>query len=317
MSRADLAFINVGYQVKILRTTAQDNSELNVNPLFAADEADAVETQIAETAQRQKAIAAQVKAAEDAARAAAENDPALTGALRSPNDPSPQTMIDQAVADAKQKALESAATEYGISVEEAGAEASEGEVSDMIRPVANPTLTREEAISRVEDYLIRLYRALDGPHQEYEKLLRGEFISVPRVDVTSLRFGSDFNTQGFGDVAPPFSPSGRSRGGDPAALAQQGSSARQEIEKQWNEFGGELKANRQKAELEEEIRQAEAEVADLKKQIAEQEAVLAHGGKIVGGDTLYELNKKLAAAEQNLQNKKQELSALNNEFPGG
>jgi hypothetical protein len=310
MSRADLAFINVGYQVKVLRTTAEDNTTQTTGSMSTDPQMEAIQ-------ERQKAIAAQVKAAEDAARTLAENDPAITGIARSPNDPPAQEMIDQAVAQAKQRALASAATEYGISVDEAGADASEGEDADMIRPVASPTLTREEAISKVEDYLIRLYRALDGPHQEYEKVLRGEYLSIPQVDVTSLRFSPDYNPQELGGIGPPFSPSGRDRGGDPIALGQQGSSARQEIEKQWNEFGDELRANSKRAGLEEEIRQAEAEVADLKKRIAEQKSVLASGGTIVGGSTVDDLKQKLADAEQNLQNKKQELAALNNEYPPG
>jgi len=307
MSRADLAFINVGYQVKVLRTTAGDNST----------QVNGTTSEMAAIEERQKAIAAQVKAAEDKARELAESDPAITGIARSPNDPPASEMVDQAVAAARQKALESAASEYGISTEAAGAEASEGELDDELRPVANPTVTREEAISKVETFLTRLYEALDGPHQEYEKVLRGEYLSIPQVDVTSLRFSSEYNQQDLGGIGPPFSPSGRDRGGDPAALAQQGSSARQEIEKQWNEFGDELRSNSKRAELEEEIRQGEAEVADLKKQIAEQEAVLASGGTIVGGSTVDDLKKKLAKAEQDLQNKKQELAALNNEFPPG
>jgi hypothetical protein len=300
-SRADLAFINVGYQVKILRSTAEDTSDqtgyTNSNPELAAIQ------------ERQKAIAGQIKAAEDAARELAEMNPAITGLARNINDPSPQVMIDQAVAEARQVALGMAAAEYGISVEQAKADVSEGEADDMIRPVASPTITREEAISRVETFLTNLYQTLDGPHQEYEKILRGEYLSIP-VDTGGSRFSSDNTSQ---DIGPPFSPSGRSRGGDPAALAQQGSSAREEIAKQWNEFGEELKVNSKKAGLEEEIRQAQNRVNSLRQQVREAEAIRASGGTVLLGQSVEALQQQLAGAEQDLMDKQQELATLHSQ----
>lgn len=311
-SRADLAFINVGYQVKVLRTTATDNTSQD----FGSQSTD---PELAAIQERQKAIAASVKAAEDAARASAKSDPAITGILVDPNDTrTTQQKIDDAAAQARKEALEAASKQYNISVEQADTESSEGEEMAVIRPVAESALTREQAISRVEDYLIRLYRALDGPHQEYEKVIRGDYSSLPDIDADSIRFtNATFNQQQLGGVGPPFSPTGRARGGDPVALGLQGQSAREQIAKEWEEFGDELRANPERAKLEEEIRQAQDRVNKLRKLVEEREEALRTGSTIVTteGSDLDSLKKELAEAEKELADKQLELNNLNQKYP--
>jgi hypothetical protein len=316
MSRSDLAFINVGYQTQVLRTTTKDDTTLSY-PEVVVEEGDVPAEELAEIEARQKAIAASVEAAEKKAEEDALADPTITGILVDVNDPrSEDEKIEAAIDTARDKALSDAAVEYGISVEQASAEVFEGEATEMVRPVANPTLSRHEAISRVEQYLVNLYRALDGPHQEYEKVLRGEYISIPNTNPDTIRFGEAYNQQDLGGVGPPFSPSGRARGGDPAALAQQGSSARDQIAKEWGEFGDELKANPKRAGLEEEIRQAQRRVDELRLDVENMEAGLQSGTVITAqGEDITALRKKLADAEKALADKQQELNDHNQEYP--
>lgn len=302
MGRADLSFINVGYQVDVLRTTATDNTtqtEGSFNPDPEQEEAE----------ERQAAIAEAVAEAEAAAREAALSNPGIINPLEgATGSPQEQELIEQTVALARQRALETAAEQYGISPEQAGLEDIQ---AGRLRPVANPTVSREEAISRVESYLTKLYRALDGPHQEYEKVLRGEYLNIPS-STSNTRLGGAFNAQELGGVAPPFSPVGRSRGGDPEALAQQGSSARENISKAWEDFSTDIKSVGRRTQLEEEVRLAQRRVSDIASDLSALEEAVKTGPVVTSVDTDIEsLERKLIAAQEDLANKKQKLNAFN------
>lgn len=314
MSRSDLAFINTGYQTKVLRSTAKDNTTQSFGGL-AIEEDDTVGEDLAEIASRQKHIAEAVKAAEDEARLAVETNPNNAGGLfADPDSPPVQELVDEAVAEARRRTLEASAQAYDISVEQAAGEEVEGNDTEMIRPVASPTLTGQEAVSRVEQYLTNLYKALDGPHQEYEKVLRGDYISRPPVNADTVRFGT-YNQQELGGVSPPFSPSGRARGGDVEALARQGTSARKQIQKEWGEFGDELRSNPKRAGLEEEIRQLQRRAKDLKKQISDIAKALDDGTAVIATVDPEALEEQLADIEKQLADKQQELSSHNQEYP--
>ncbi len=309
MSRSDLAFINVGYQVKILRTTSADNTSQSSGQLKVNSEEQAIADRQANIADR---VTIAEQEAEQAIKAELEDDPAvLFGSVDA------QSVINEKIDLARKQALAQAANDYGISVEQAEADLIEGEQAEALRPVAEPVLTREEAISRVETYLTNLYQALDGPHQEYEKVLRGDYIERPVSSAENIRFsGESFNQQDLGGVEPPFSPSGRARGGDPAALAQQGRSARDNIEKAWGDFSDGLRANSERAALEERIRQEQKRVNDLYREIEELEKAAASGTVVTTqGSDIASLKKKLAQAEQDLAGFEQKLNTLNQEHP--
>jgi len=309
MNRADLAFINVGYQVKVLRSTAEDTSGTSDVAGYGSmsGEADAIKA-------RQDDIYAAAEAAGQEALEAARKDPNST--FETPEQT--QARLDAAVSDAWGKALEEKAEEYGISPDEAAQASAEGEQNvDGPQPVLQTAMSREEAVSKVDDFLMNLYRALDGPHQEYEKVLRGEYVESPQVSAQDVRFGRGFDPKDQPPFAPPFSTPERARGGDLDAIAKAGSTAREDLEKTWSEFGDDLQAAAKRAELEAEKAQLEKKVAELREQIADMErAAEADSGAIVTtGSDLDDLKAALAEAEQDLADVTQELLVHNQEYP--
>jgi hypothetical protein len=309
MNRADLAFINTGYQVKVLRSTAEDTSGTSDTAGYGS--ASSQEQAIKE---RQDDVYAATTAGAEAAAAAAEADPI------SQYETPEQTRLRVAEAYGRgwREAAEVKAEEYGLSVDEASQLSAEGaETAEGPQPVLQTAMTREEAVSKVDDFLTNLYEALDGPHQEYEKVLRGEYVESPQVSAQDVRFGRGFDPKDQPPFAPPFSTPERARGGDLDAIAKAGSTARQDLEETWISVSDDLQSAAKRAELEAEKAQLEKKVAELREQIADMErAAEADSGAIVTtGSDLDDLKAALAEAEQDLANVTHELNVHNQEHP--
>jgi len=325
LSRSDLAFINVGYQVKILNASASDNSSLSFGQggitITTSDEdqiyegvSNYVSSTLAEddyysTLPPDQQEAYYAKIVDEAYQVQATGRGITTDEARA--------AYQKGVERSAQ--IEDYALQTGQDPEDVLYQFNTGQIDLELntRPIAPPALSREETIAKIEDYLVSLYRALDGPHQQFEKGLRGELEEGPPVNVEEVRFGRGFNPQDLGGFTPPFNPLGRGRGGDLDAIAQQGSSARENLEKAFEDFSDNLKSNSKRAELEERKRQLERRVADLRIDIEHRQATLAAGGVVVTGvdSTLSELQKALDAAEQELRDVTLELNNLNQEFP--
>jgi hypothetical protein len=311
MNRADLAFINAGYRVKVLTSTTDSltGDDTSVALGFGEMSAEAAAIQERQT----DVYTAAIKAA-DEALALAKADP--NSLNETPEET--QARFDRAYESAYQTALSQKAQEYGISTDQAAQLATEGATAaDGPQPVAASVLSREEAISKVEEFLTGLYEVLDGPHQEYEKVLRGEFMEGPQISAQEVRFGRGFDPQDQGGFAPPFSTPERAHGGDLDAIAKAGSTARQDMEKAWNNLSNDLQANAKRAELEARKAQLEQEVAKLRAQIQDMErAAEADSGVIVTtGSELDDLKARLAEAEQELADVTLELRVHNQEYP--
>ena len=195
-----------------------------------------------------------------------------------------------------------------------------GDEDDDVRPVAEgPALTREEAVAQVEEFLTSLYQALDAPHQEYERILRGEFIETAPVNPEEVRFGRGFNPQDLGGVAPPFGPGQRGLGGgDIDDIVEQAQQAKADLAKAWGEFGDKLGANAKRAELEAKKAALERRVFELQEEIRiREEAYESEGGLLVTteGSALDDLKAELEKALQELADVTQELNTLNQEYP--
>jgi hypothetical protein len=169
-------------------------------------------------------------------------------------------------------------------------------------PVAGEALAlnREDLSNVVENFLTSLYSALDTPHQEYEQAIRGE--TLTRQNPTDVpkdvhRFGARDDST----FEPPFNAMGRERGGDPAAIALRGSTAREDAEKAWDKFGEDLSKQPEIAELKIEI-----QAIDTKISLLETEYITASPAR------RQEIDEEIAELQQeraNLQKKLDDLLA--------
>lgn len=233
--RSELAFMNSGYQVEFLKGTAPD---------FSSGSKTEVLRRLAE-------VNEQIAAAQSQSATVAD-DPLLAG------DPegidAARRRAEEREAQLRQQAalLEAALNEQRVSGEDPVASALDN--LDVTSPVSVPTaLDIQQTMSSVERFLQNLYEVLDAPHQELEKALRGQLIPGPS---RSAVISSNENQQPPSPFSPPFSVSSRAIGGDPRALALQGSTAVSDISRSWKEFGENLQNEPKRAALSREIESA-------------------------------------------------------------
>ena len=291
LGRGDLAFISVGYRVDFLQPTAEDVTSISYGAVSGAE------------------LAAIRAAVEEGTQLAAEDplplDPNDTGASSRNTD----DLIQKFLADKK---------------------LSQGQVSSGLiaealedgKPVAGSALLRGSALSnQVDLFLAGLYQALDIPHQAHEAELRGKTsarsTSAQEVDPLQVRFGAPEDMRG---IKPPFSSPQRALGGDPEALAQQGSSALEGLANTWNKFGEKLQANSERARLNAEKNRLSTSIAELRAEQERLEEARASGATIVSLDgsldsRLQQIEQDLAKTRQELQNTESELNDLNQKFP--
>lgn len=274
--RSDLAFINVGYQVQILKPTASDE----------------------DLSAKASAIIAKAEAA------AANDQQVLIG----------QTTEAQAFAASIDAFLKTESPELALAVRNIQA----GSAASLEVGPVRPTMTNGDLISKVDTYLSNLYKALDGPHQQYEKELRGELIPIQTRSPSQVRFENDASD--LSPLAPPFSAPNRAAGGDPKALAIQAGAALNEISDTWKSFGGSLKATAQRAQLQGEINASNEHISRLEEAKKELETSLTTGSVIVsfGGtsdERLATLNGEIQKEHEKVATNQAKLGQLNQEFP--
>jgi hypothetical protein len=273
--RADLAFINIGYQVQILRpTTSDDNLTNSASALIAK------------------------------AKDAAASDPLVLEG---------QKTLEEATQSAIETYLKSASPDLTAEVRNQ----QSGGASLEVGPVT-PTLSNSTLVSKVDAYLSNLYKALDGPHQQYEREIRGELIPVAGRTPSQVRFENA--PSDVSPFAPPYSAPNRAAGGDPTALALQAKTSLNNISKAWNNFGDGLKASAERAKLQGEINQSKAHLATLEAQKKELTTAIARGDVLVapGGtvqDRLNTVESEINKETQKIAQNTTKLGQLNQEFP--
>lgn len=135
--RSDLAFINSGYQIETLSTTAEDNTDLS------SEDGVGTSTNISFV----QSLRDQVQGYQD------ERD-----AAREAGDPIADSLYVKEI------------SELEVQIGELS-----GDNNSAVSPrVYAPS--QGEVITRVEGFLINLYEALDTPHQRFEKELRGNYL---------------------------------------------------------------------------------------------------------------------------------------------
>ena len=193
-----------------------------------------------------------------------------------------------------------------------------GFIEDLGGPVASEVYAPNADVvqSRVEQFLADLYTALDTPHQEFEKGLRGGFFKLPTREAALNPEPAPPKQP----LSPPFSAIGRAQGGDPEALALQGNAAVEGMASAWKRFGEGLQAGPKRTTLETEIRRLERKIQDLTQEEILLQKVVQSGSVSVspsGNQTrrLANIPAEREAAERSLEKARTDLRTLNNEFP--
>jgi hypothetical protein len=174
------------------------------------------------------------------------------------------------------------------------------------KPIANfPTMSQTQAMSRVESYLTQLYTALDDSHTAYEAAIRGD---------TAVQAGqspdnqTSFGAPGVSDqpLAPPYSTATRAVGGDPRALAVQGSTAIDGIERAWEQVGTNLKNRGERARLQTELSQDQVKLTRLLEEQARLNEAQRTGSTTLGPDG--DVATRLTTVQRQIDNTQNDIS---------
>lgn len=342
LGRADLAFINVGYQVKTLfnSSTAGDTSKLPSSQGGTTSEFGLLSPELVA---KRKAILeksteiAEAKTIEEKKRLLKEAADQL--ALYE-SDPIVMTDPEALATAQKARALfESASFQEGIDVGsiEAGTQAGLAAIEQLTGGTSAGDLFQQEEVAaalaeglpvkgasvpsgkdlqlRVEQFLVNLYAALDPDHQQFEKALRGELLPQGTLNPEQIRFPDQFAPDQKAPFAPPFNAPNRALGGDPEALALAAKSNLGDIQKTWSDFGNKLSSNTQKAKLEQEIKNDQAKLERLQARKAELENFLSGPNqqpKFAGDpqQQLDDINKQISQVEQSIAKKQTKANQL-------
>lgn len=317
LGRSDLAFINVGYQVKTLNTSGGDTTSLGLPDQTGNA---TVNDLMLDRLNTQDAVIAQ---AEEEARVRFEQEQVARGEVGFNLEDFTAEVVEQA----QLRAGEEWDKAHAAELEAAGISEQVGLLAEGLadgRPVYNESFNAQNVSARVEEFLTNLYTALDTSHQQYEAALRGEKVNVPQVDVQAIRFGAEADQ---GEFAPPFSVGGRALGGDPLAIAKAGAQAADDLVKSWSEFGDQLESNIKKTALETQIKQLQKDIAEQSAKCDQLKAAKASGSVLIpsnilghpatektpGIDTaIEECEKSLNEMKQKLLNLQQQLNDVNN-----
>lgn len=282
-SRADLAFINVGYQVTgNIRSASTDKSDVPSTLLSVDLEIQRLQDQIA----------------------------SITRPVSEGGDP-----LQEANPEVFQVNIEALQDQISD---------LQGERQDLLDDNINlqanslgslNTPNPERTISKVEAFLTSLYEALDEPHQQFEKELRGELLRRPtRQEIIS---GTAAPDESFSEFAPPFSPGGRALGGDLEALALQGSTARDNLAQTWGDFGRNLQNQSRIAALQSGMSRLEERISALNAEEVRLQEARDSGSRIVSPEgsissRLDNLQSERSKARRQLDKARADLQVIRN-----
>lgn len=171
--------------------------------------------------------------------------------------------------------------------------------SNLLNPFISSN-NPQQAIHQVESYLTNLYSILDESHQEYEKVIRGQYLDRPSVNAQDVRFGTTEDSSGW---APPFSTIGRAQGGDPEALARTISTSADNVGEAWSELGSKLKSDSERGRLEANLQVNIANLNNLRKERERLES--ARGNAILIPEDvdarLKQLNSSISETERQIE----------------
>jgi len=256
--RADLAFMSSDYQIKVLTgNAATDSSTLPTESVVGLDMSGGPIQTGATAAQVRKVNRIEAEIVVVRAKVAE----LTTQAIESGGDPAELQILSEAEATLDQ--LEALRVKEQAELNHQRSQYSGS--SDSIF-----TKTNSETVSRVEKFLVELYKTLDDAHQEFEGAIRGEFLpkETPPEDVSQDSFKRHIGPNGPSspppsEFAPPFSAPNRFRLGDQKAAIGAVQSSYRNLSKEWSDFSKDLRSDAVKRDLSTQISQDKASVARL------------------------------------------------------
>lgn len=279
LGRADLSFINVGYQVSVVGTSGPVNATIG---------AGSVDETTASSAVQAKEIEDRIIGEARVKIARLDEQESVAGA--------------GTFEEARQKIIDDAAAQINAEKEAAGlGDLANNEAIAGNKPVADVVVSQGQTMLKVNQFLTTLYSALDQSHMEYERALRGELVELPKINAEDIRFGVP---QDLGGISPPFDQPGRGLGGDPVALANQATGAFDDTAKTWDNFSQKLQADAKRAELQAEIESLKIQASALVAQI---------NSATQFGQTATDAQAALDRILQQIANLEAQLALLNNQ----
>jgi len=179
------------------------------------------------------------------------------------------------------------------------------------RPVVANSVYFSDIRNQVERYLTNLYSVLDDRHHQFEEELRTGTATI-NLD-TPLESPVDLFSpppEQFGEFTPPFSSINRANLGDPVAIAQQGSSASDQLGRDFRNFGRNLEAQSQVTAKQGEIRSLSREGDLTRARITQLQRDLAQAPP----NTRSDLQNQLAVEEATLENTNAQIQQLQAEI---
>lgn len=246
--RADLAFMSKDYQVKVLSGTATpDTSTLPDGSSGAESAADLDVARPIDTGATPQAVRKlEARVAMQRARA----DELKKQAVDSGGDP----VSVQLLIEAEKRVVSLQQTQLAVQSQLDEQQSHYNSSSSIF------TKTNSEVVSKVEQFLTKLYTTLDDAHQQFESAIRGDLLAHTNADFSNLNAAA---TNPPSEFAPPFSAPNRFMLGDPNAAVGSVQTNAQNIANAWNNFGKDLRANSEARALTTQISQDKASVARL------------------------------------------------------
>jgi len=294
--RQELAWINSGYQVKTLSGTSTGDASIltsleagggpiNTNSSAVKQAESAVTLAATQLSQGQNQLAElQKEAFEDP-----ENQAKQQAVLEQDWN---NTILERNLAEA-QKKFSGLQTQYSSP--------------------ANSILTQTnaEVISKIDQFLVNLYAALDEPHQQFESAIRGDLLPISPRNASGLN-ADQINPPS--EFAPPFNPGNRYMLGDPKATLGAIQTNAQGISKAWSNFGNDLRKNSERSKLSTQISQDQASIQRLtatRDQLLRQQGAPSTTVVIPGSSVskiIESLNQQIAKLQQEVANNQARLS---------
>ncbi len=312
--RADLAFINVGYQLQTISTTSPDNTGLYNQATGAPSQESAPVAEAIGTTSFQSDIdqlTAQRSALEDELSIArlTKTKLSVTSAASSIFGGADSSAASQA-ADAHIQDLQNRIAGIQSQIDSLQTQLSQ---FNMNQGGGIPSKQSVELISRVETFLVNLYKTLDEPHQQYEHALRGDLLPGG-AGPDGSNPEPDFQTPDASQFAPPFSPGNRLDLGDTSlsGVVAQGNTAVNDLTNQWTSFGNNLKNSAKKTALQQDISKNLATIQHLQAE-KNQLQQAAGSANVVGTDPqtrIAQIDQQIAQLQQQIAQDQAQLNQL-------
>jgi hypothetical protein len=312
LSRADLAFLNVGYTVsgsQITSTATSDFTTLGNSvpgaPITATLGSASNPSPLQQSLNAQIQEVSTLQAQLDAVQARADTINQITNPI---GWIAAQQTLNQLRLQIDQAMSVQTTIEQEIQIN-MSAPSQAGSDGTMPSPAVNTVL------AKAEQFLTNLYEVLDGPHQELEQTLRGNLAPGGAATQPANYFST--GTTSAPSLAPPFSPSTAAALGNPAAAAIAGDSAINNLTQTWSQFGSQLQSTAQRTMLLEQISNNTTLVRSLQGQIATIQQEVSNKGSsvlVAGGQTaaqaIESLQKQVSMVEQQIANERGQLAQL-------